>query len=316
MKKSEIVLFETEDKEVKLQVQLRQDSVWLNREQIAELFGRDIKTIGKHISNALKEEVDESTVAKFATVQKEGGRSVKRNIEHYNLDMILSIGYRVKSKRGIEFRRWSNRVLKQYIIDGYAINEKRLKALQKTVDIQTRMLADALNVEEKDILKAVNLYTDALTLLDQYDHQAIVKPDGKAPVYRITYDDCMTMVSHMRDSFDTDVFGVEKEVGKVNGIISAIYQSVIGEDAYPTIEEKAANLLYFMIKDHPFADGCKRIAASLFIEFLERNQALFKDGSKRIGDGELVAITLMIAESNPDEKDIMVKLVMNLLDMK
>ncbi len=310
MKKSEIVLFETEDKEVKLQVQLRQGSVWLNREQIAELFGRDIKTIGKHISNALKEEVDESTVAKFATVQKEGDRSVKRNIEHYNLDMILSIGYRVKSKRGIEFRRWSNRVLKQYIIDGYAINEKRLKALQKTVDIQTRMLADALNVEEKDILKAVNLYTDALTLLDQYDHQAIVKPDGKAPVYRITYDDCMTMVSHMRDSFDTDVFGVEKEVGKVNGIISAIYQSVIGEDAYPTIEEKAANLLYFMIKDHPFADGCKRIAASLFIEFLERNQALFKDGSKRIGDGELVAITLMIAESNPDEKDIMVKLVM------
>ena len=316
MKKNEIVLFETEDKEVKLQVQLRQDSVWLNREQIAELFGRDIKTIGKHISNALKEEVDESTVAKFATVQKEGGRSVKRNIEHYNLDMILSIGYRVKSKRGIEFRRWSNRVLKQYIIDGYAINENRLKALQKTVDIQTRMLADALNVEEKDVLKAVNLYTDALTLLDQYDHQAIAKPDGKAPVYRITYDDCMTMVSHMRDSFDTDVFGVEKEVGKVNGIISAIYQSVFGEDAYPTIEEKAANLLYFMIKDHPFADGCKRIAASLFLEFLERNQALFKDGSKRIGDGELVAITLMIAESNPDEKDIMVKLVMNLLDMK
>ena len=202
------------------------------------------------------------------------------------------------------------------MIDGYAINEKRLHALQKTVDIQTRMLADALNVEEKDILKAVNLYTDALTLLDQYDHQAIVKPDGKAPVYRITYDDCMTMVSHMRDSFDTDVFGVEKEVGKVNGIISAIYQSVFGEDAYPTIEEKAANLLYFMIKDHPFADGCKRIAASLFLEFLERNQALFKDGSKRIGDGELVAITLMIAESNPDEKDIMVKLVMNLLNMK
>ena len=190
-----------------------------------------------------------------------------------------------------------------------------LSALEKTVDIQTRMLADALNVEEKDILRAVNLYTDALTLLDQYDHQSIIKPDGKQPIYRITYDDCMTMVSHMRDSFDTDVFGVEKEVGKVNGIISAIYQSAFGQDAYPTIEEKAANLLYFMIKDHPFADGCKRIAASLFLEFLERNDALLRDGNKRIGDGELVAITLMIAESNPEEKDVMVKLVMNLLNM-
>ena len=225
-------------------------------------------------------------------------------------------GYGVKSKRGIEFRQWASKILKQYMIDGYAINEKRLHALQKTVDIQTRMLAGALNVEEKDILRAVNLYTDALTLLDQYDHQSIIKPDGKQPIYRITYDDCMTMVSHMRDSFDTDVFGVEKEVGKVNGIISAIYQSAFGQDAYPTIEEKAANLLYFMIKDHPFADGCKRIAASLFLEFLERNDALLRDGNKRIGDGELVAITLMIAESNPEEKDVMVKLVMNLLDMK
>ena len=233
-----------------------------------------------------------------------------------NKENVISVGYRVKSKRGVEFRQWASKVLKQYMIEGYAINEKRLSALEKTVDIQTRMLADALNVEEKDILRAVNLYTDALTLLDQYDHQSIIKPDGKSPIYRITYDDCMTMVSHMKDSFETDVFGVEKEAGKVNGIISAIYQSAFGQDAYPTIEEKAANLLYFMIKDHPFADGCKRIAASLFLEFLERNQALFKDGNKRIGDGELVAITLMIAESNPDEKDIMVKLVMNLLDMK
>ena len=201
------------------------------------------------------------------------------------------------------------------MIDGYAINEKRLHALQKTVDIQTRMLADALNVEEKDVLRAVSLYTDSLTLLDQYDHQAIVKPTGAKPIYRITYDDCMKMVSHMKDSFETDVFGVEKEEGKVNGIISAIYQSAFGEDAYPSIEEKASNLLYFMIKDHPFADGCKRIAASLFLEFLERNDALLRDGNKRIGDGELVAITLMIAESNPEEKDIMVKLVMNLLNM-
>ena len=312
MKKSEIILFETKDKEVTLSVPMDGDTVWLSQAQMTELFNVDRTVITRHVNNIFKEK----ELIRESNVQKMHIANADRPVQFYALDVIISVGYRVKSKRGIEFRQWASKILKQYMIDGYAINEKRLHALQKTVDIQTRMLADALNVEEKDILRAVNLYTDALTLLDQYDHQAIVKPDGKAPIYRITYDDCMKMVSHMRDSFDTDVFGVEKEVGKVNGIISAIYQSVFGEDAYPTIEEKAANLLYFMIKDHPFADGCKRIAASLFLEFLERNQALFKDGSKRIGDGELVAITLMIAESNPDEKDIMVKLVMNLLDMK
>lgn len=315
MNTNEIVLFETRDNEVKLSVTLQDDTVWLNRAQIAELFGRDVKTIGKHINNALREELDNSTVANFATVQKEGMREVERNIEYYNLDMIISVGYRVKSKRGVEFRRWANSVLKKYIIDGYVINEKRLQALEKTVDIQTRMLADVLNLEEREILRAVNEYTEALTLLDQYDHQCLSKPEGIVPVYHITYEDCMNMVSHMKDSFGTDVFGVEKEVGKVDGIIAAIYQSALGQDAYPSLEEKAANLLYFMIKDHPFADGCKRIAASLFLEFLERNDELYLKGRKRIGDGELVAITLMIAESKPEEKEVMVNLVMNLLNI-
>ncbi len=315
MKKSEIILFETKDKEVTLSVPMDGDTVWLTQAQMAELFNTTKQNVSLHANNCFKEgELDKKSVVKDFLTTASDGKNYKT--KYYNLDVIISVGYRVKSKRGIEFRQWASKVLKQYMIDGYAINEKRLNALQKTVDIQTRMLADALNVEEKDILRAVNLYTDALALLDQYDHQSIIKPDGKQPVYRITYDDCMTMVSHMKDSFETEVFGVEKEVGKVNGIISAIYQSAFGQDAYPTIEEKAANLLYFMIKDHPFADGCKRIAASLFLEFLERNHALFKDGSKRIGDGELVAITLMIAESNPEEKDIMVKLVMNLLNMK
>ena len=253
MKKSEIILFETKDKEVTLSVPMDGDTVWLSQAQMTELFNVDRTVITRHVNNIFKEK----ELIRESNVQKMHIANADRPVQFYALDVIISVGYRVKSKRGIEFRQWASKILKQYMIDGYAINEKRLHALQKTVDIQTRMLADALNVEEKDILKAVNLYTDALTLLDQYDHQAIVKPDGKTPVYRITYDDCMTMVSHMRDSFDTDVFGVEKEVGKVNGIISAIYQSVFGEDAYPTIEEKAANLLYFMIKDHPFADGCK-----------------------------------------------------------
>ena len=313
-RKNEIILFENQG--VKLEVNLKDETVWLNRQQMATLFNRDVKTIGKHINNALAEELaDIPTVAKFATVQKEGEREVKREVEYYNLDMILSVGYRVKSDKGILFRKWANNVLKQFILKGYAINEKRLQALKKTVDIQSRMLADALDIEEKDVLRAVNEYTDALILLDQYDHQSLSKPEGSTPVYRITYEECVQMVGQMKDSFETDVFGVEKEDGKVQGIIAAVYQSVFGQDAYPSLEEKAANLLYFMIKDHPYADGCKRIAASLFLEFLDKNNALFLDGEKRLSDGTLVAITLMIAESKSEEKDVMVKLVMNLLKL-
>ncbi len=312
-KVNEIVLFETEDKEIKLRVPIENEMVWLNRSQLTELFGRDIKTIGKHIGNALKEELDKSTVAKFATVQNEGNREVERKIEYYNLDMIISIGYRVKSQRGIEFRRWANKVLRDYIIRGYAINDKRLQALQKTVEIQTKIIANTLELEHEDVLKAVNMYTQALTLLDRYDHQSLEKPEGGDPVYRLTYEDCRKMINHMEDTFKSDVFGVEKEKGKVEGILAAVYQNVFGGDVYPSLEEKATNLLYFMIKDHPFADGCKRIAASLFLEFLDRNKALFRNGQKIISDGALVAITLLIAESDPKEKDIMTTLVMNLL---
>ena len=314
MNKNEIILFETRDNEITLSVPVDGETVWLTQAQMAELYATTKQNISLHANNCFKEgELDKNSVVKdFLTTANDGK---KYKMKYYNLDVIISVGYRVKSKRGVEFRRWANSVLKKYIMDGYAINEKRLSALEKTVDIQTRMLADALDVEESDILRAVSQYTEALILLDQYDHQCIVKPEGADPVYRITYEDCMDMVEHMKDSFETDVFGVEKEVGKVDGIIAAIYQTAFGQDAYPSLEEKAANLLYFMIKDHPFADGCKRIAASLFLEFLVRNSALYRDGRKRIGDGELVAITLMIAESDPEEKDIMVKLVMNLLEI-
>ncbi|MDC7279512.1 MULTISPECIES: RhuM family protein [Pseudobutyrivibrio] len=307
---NEIVLFETKDQKVKLSVPLDNGNVWLNRQQMAELFDRDVKTIGKHINNALKEELDNSVVANFATTAKDGKNY---NVDYYSLDMVISIGYRVKSNRGVEFRRWANTILRQYIMQGYAINEKRLAALNKTVEIQSRIIANTLDLEEREVLQAVNLYTEALILLDQYDHQSLKKPDGSRPLYRITYADCRNMINHMEDSFSSDVFGVEKEKGKVEGILAAVYQDVFGGEVYPSLEEKAANLLYFMIKDHPFADGCKRIAASLFLEFLSRNDALFRDGQKIISDGALVAITLMIAESNPDEKDIMTTLVMNLL---
>ena len=310
--KKELVIFETIDKEISLSVEILENTVWLTQNQMAELFKTTKQNISLHANNCFKEgELDKKSVVKESLTTAADGKNYKTKL--YNLYVIISVGYRVKSKRGVEFRQWANEILKQYILKGYVVNKKRLQALEKTVDIQTKMLANALDVEESDILKAVNEYTDALLLLDQYDHQTLKKPSGKMPTYRITYDECVTMVNNMRDSFNTDVFGVEKEAGKVKGIIAAIYQSAFGYDAYPSLEEKAAYLLYFMIKDHPYADGCKRIAASLFLEFLDRNNVLFVNGEKKISDGALVAITLMIAESRPEEKDVMVTLVMNLL---
>ena len=307
---NEIVLFTDGEKNIEVQVSPDKETVWLTQKQMEELFDVKHATISEHINNILSSgELDETSVG-FSD-KSSGGRKPKI----YNLDMILSVGYRVNSKRGIAFRRWANIVLKQYIMKGYAINEKRLVALNKTVEIQSKIIANTLDIEEAEVLRAVNLYTDALLLLDQYDHQSLSKPEGNKPVYRITYEDCRNMINHMEDSFSSDVFGVEKETGKVEGILAAVYQDVFGGEVYPSLEEKAANLLYFMIKDHPFADGCKRIAASLFLEFLDKNDALIRDGQKVISNGALVAITLMIAESNPEEKDIMTTLVMNLLKM-
>ncbi len=308
--KTEIVLFTDGDKNIEVQVSPDKETVWLTQKQMEELFDVKQATISEHINNILSEgELDDTSIG--ISDKSSGGRKPKI----YNLDMILSVGYRVNSKRGIAFRRWANNVLKQYVLKGYAINEKRLAALNKTVEIQSKIIANTLDIEEAEVLRAVKLYTDALVLLDQYDHQSLSKPEGNKPVYRITYDDCRNMINHMEDSFSSDVFGVEKETGKVEGILAAVYQDVFGGEVYPSLEEKAANLLYFMIKDHPFADGCKRIAASLFLEFLDKNDALVRDGQKVISDGALVAITLMIAESNPEEKEIMTTLVMNLLKM-
>lgn len=312
--RNEIVLFETEDNKVVLSVPFDGETVWLTQEQMSELFDTARSSIAYHIGNIFKEnELDKNTSVEIFD------RSINkatRPPQYYNLDVIISVGYRVKSKRGVEFRKWANKILKQYIIDGYAINNKRLIALEKTVEIQSRMLSNLMEIDGTEVLQAVSQYTKALATLDQYDHQSLIKPEGNEPIYRITYEECRKMVDAMEDSFKSDVFGVEKEVGKVEGIIAAVYQNVFGGEVYPSLEEKAANLLYFMIKDHPFADGCKRIAASLFLEFLNKNNALFVDGIKVISEGELVAVTLMIAESLPEEKDIMVTLVMNILKMR
>ena len=311
---NEIIKFVNGDLQIDVTVSPNEETVWLNRNQLAILFDRDVKTIGKHINNALKEELDSSTVAKFATVQKEGSRNIKREIDYYNLDMIIFVGYRVKSQNGIIFRKWATSILKDYMIKGYAVNQKRLDVLNKTIAIQSRMLASTLNIEEKEVLNVIEAYSNALTLLDDYDHGTIPKPDGIVSVYQLTYEECRELIDSMKYGNYSDVFGVEKEYGKLNGILAAIYQNVFGTELYPSIEEKAANLLYFLIKDHPFVDGCKRIGASIFLEFLNKNKHLIIDGKQIISDSALVAITLMIAEPRPEEKETMVKLVMNFLE--
>ena len=310
---NKIIKFMNGDLQIDVTVSPNEETVWLNRNQLATLFDRDVKTIGKHINNALKEELDSSTVAKFATVQKEGSRNITREIDYYNLDMIISVGYRVKSQNGVIFRKWATSILHDFMIKGYAVNQKRLDVLNKTIAIQSRMLASALNIEEKEVLNVIEAYSNALTLLDDYDHGTIPKPDGIASIYHLTYEECRELIDSMRYGNFSDVFGVEKELGKLNGIIAAVYQNVFGTELYPSIEEKTANLLYFLIKDHPFVDGCKRIGASVFLEFFNKNNHLIIDGKQIISDSALVAITLMIVESRPEEKETMVNLVMNFL---
>ena len=309
MNKNEIILFETADNEVSLQVQMKDETVWLTRNQMAELFDRDVKTIGKHISNALKEELDGSTVAKFATVQTEGNREVTREIEYYNLDMIISVGYRVKSQRGVEFRRWANSVLKEYILKGYAANDKRINQLGQIVQIMKRA---ENQLDAQQVLSVVESYSTALDILDDYDHQTLAKPRGNRATYVLTYDECRSVIDKMTFVSDSNLFGNEKD-DSFKGSIGAIYQSFDGKDLYPSLEEKAANLLYFVTKNHSFSDGNKRIAATMFLYFLDKNGALFVEGSKRIADFTLVALTIMIAESKPEEKEMMVNVIMNCL---
>ena len=305
--KNELITFKDGTLELNVPVSWEQETVWLTRNQMAELFDRDVKTIGKHINNALKEELDHSTVANFATVQKEGEREVERNIEHYNLDMIISVGYRVKSTRGVQFRKWANSILKQYIIQGYAVNDNRMKQLGEVIRIMKRT---ENSLDAKQVLSVIEKYSLALELLDDYDHQTMKRPDGNKAVYILSYEECRQVIDSMKFSSDSDLFGNEKD-DSFKGSIGNIYQSFAGQDIYPTLEEKAANLLYFVTKNHSFSDGNKRIAATMFLYFLDKNGILFDKGVKLIDDHTLVALTIMIAESQPDEKEMMISVVMN-----
>ena len=288
------------------------ETIWLTQAKMAELYQVDRSRITRHIKNILEEgELDNSVCAENALTASDGKKYITK---FYNLDMIISIGYRVNSKRGIEFRKWVTNILKQYMYKGYAINQKRLEILNKVVEIQNKMLATALDISTYELKEVIDKYSYALDLLDDYDHQKVVKPNGNDVIHKIEYAECRSIIDSMKFGDYSNLFGVEKEDGKLNGILEAVYQNVFGVELYPTIEEKAAHLLYFIVKDHPFVDGCKRIAATMFLEFLNKNKRLVKDGRLCISNNTLVAITLLTAESRPDEKEVIINVIMHLLN--
>jgi len=314
--KNEIIIFKNQ--KTKLEVNIKDETVWLTLNQIAELFNKDKSVISRHLKNIyLDKELEKSlTVAKNATIQNEGNRKVERNLEFYNLDAIISVGYRVNSKQATEFRKWATNVLKQYMLKGVAINEERLKYLEKTVkliDIANRANDRLENKEAKEILKVIGNYSKALDLLDKYDHKVIKKPKGTITQEEITYEDCIRIIKQLKYNEKSDIFALERNEG-LKGIIGNIYQTFAGDDVYPSIEEKAANFLYLVIKNHVFIDGNKRIAATLFIYFLFYYDILYKKEKETIDNNTLTALTLLIAESNPKEKNIMIDLVTNFLD--
>lgn len=303
---TEIVIYQTADGSVALDVPLENETVWLTQKQMQELFGRDISGISRHISNVFKDgEVEKEGNVYYARSERTG-----KPVAYYSLDVIISVGYRVKSKRAIEFRKWANGVLKEYILRGYAVNEQRMKQLGEVIQIMKR--AENM-LEARQILDVVESYSVALDLLDDYDHQCIAKPKGSEAIYVLTYEECRELIDNMKFAADSDLFGNEKD-DSFKASIAAIYQTFFGEDVYPSLEEKAANLLYFVTKNHSFSDGNKRIAAAVFLYFLDKNGILYNEnGDKIIADYTLVAITLMIAESRAEEKEAMVSLIMNFL---
>ena len=322
---NKVIIYQTPDGQTQLDVRLEKETVWLTQAQMAELFQTDRTSIVRHINNIYKsEELDpKSTCAKIAQVQTEGKRQVTRLILYFDLDMIISVGYRVNSKRGVQFRQWANRVLKQYLIKGYAVNEhirqEQISELRQLVQVVGRTLQSkeiANTVESQDLLNVVVDYTYALDTLDNYDYQRLnIEKTTTDEPFHATYENAMREINMLKQKFGhSALFGNEKD-GSFKSSIGQIYQTFDGEDLYPSVEEKAAMLLYLVTKNHSFSDGNKRIAATLFLWFLNGNHILYNpDGSKRIADNTLVALTLMIAESKTEEKDIMVKVVVNLIN--
>ena len=309
-KKNEIILFENQG--IKLEVNVKDETVWLTQEQMSILFDKAKSTINEHIKNIYKEGelLETDTLTKFGNSEFSD-----KPTNYYNLDMIISVGYRVKSKNGIAFRKWATKVLKDYMLKGYAVNQRRLEYLEKTIkliDIANRIDDRLENDDAKEILKVIGEYSRALDMLDEYDHKTLKKPDGNVDTRVITYDDCITIIDSLKYKEESELFGVERDKG-LRAIIGNVYQSFSGQDIYNSIEEKAANLLYLVVKNHVFIDGNKRIAATLFIYFLKFYGILYNENGKVIDNHTLTALTLLVAESNPKEKEVMIDLIMNFL---
>ena len=315
--KNEIIIFKNQD--VKLEVNMKDETVWLSLDQMAKLFCRDKSVVSRHIRNAINEELDNSVVAKFATTTEHGaikGKMQTHMVNYYNLDTIISVGYRVKSQNGVIFRKWATKVLKDYMIKGYAVNQKRLEYLEKTVmliDIASRINTEIQGTEAQEIIKVINKYSKALRLLDDYDYKRLSKPRGTTNDKKITYKECINIINKLRFNNISTLFALERKEG-LKSIINNLYQTFDGKELYPTIEEKAANFLYLITKNHVFIDGNKRIAATLFIYFLEYYNTLYKENKQIIDNNTLVAIALLVAQSNPKEKDILIDLIMNFLN--
>ena len=306
--KKELVIFETKDHAVKLEVPVNEETVWLTQAQMASLFQTTKQNISLHVNNCFREkELDKNSVVKDFLTTASDGKQYKTKF--YSLDVIISVGYRVKSKRGVEFRKWANSVLKQYILQGYAVNSHRIAQLGEVIKIMKRT-EDSL--DGMQILSVIEKYSDALEMLDSYDHQTMTRPKGNPATYTLDYEECMQVILQMRFGNESELFGKEKD-DSFRGSIGNIYQSFGGQELYPSLEEKAAHLLYFVTKNHSFLDGNKRIAAAMFLYFLDKNGVLFVDGKKLIENHTLVALTIMIAESKPVEKDMMITVIMNCL---
>ena len=327
MEQNQIIIYQTEDGQTQIDVRMENETVWLTQAQMAELFQTDRTSIVRHIDNIYKVEelYRESTCAKIAQVQKEGNRKVTRSIPYFNLDMIISVGYRVNSKRGIKFRQWANRVLKEYLVKGYAVNQRthseQIAELRQLVQMVGRTIQNQQiepNDENQALFDIVVDYTYALDTLDDYDYQRLnVGETTQEDKFHATYENAMEAIRALRDKFGgSSLFGNEKD-DSFKSSIGQIYQTFGGEELYPSVEEKAAMLLYLVTKNHSFSDGNKRIAATLFLWFLNNNGILYRpDGTKRLADNTLVALTLMIAESKTEEKDVMVKVVVNLINQR
>ena len=329
MEEDKIVIYKDENNAIQLDVKMDGDMIWLTRQQLATLFGRDYKTISKHINNALKEELaDEVVVAKFANTTQHGaieGKTQTHELEYFNLEMVTSVGYRVKSNRGVQFRKWANKILKDYLVKGYAVNQRIHKEqigelrqlvgmLGRTIQNQPLMTDDETNA----LFEVVTDYTYALDTLDNYDYERLtIDKTTQEDKFHATYENAMQAINGLREKFGgSTLFGNEKDES-FKSSIGQIYQTFGGKELYPSVEEKAAMLLYLVTKNHSFSDGNKRIAATLFLWFLNNNRILYRpDGSKRIADNTLVALTLMIAESRTEEKDVMVKVVVNLINQQ